>query len=215
MATIAKYKTIKASMVIAAEIANATTNGRPAIAEAMLDEFVVQGLRVVEIDTKGNCMVIAYVPTGTDGAVEMRFVGDGTGSAKVFANIAATQRLLNNAKLEVGVMPSMYLMARAITITDPTAELKKKHKFYVSEAASSSKVMTERTVQIGAAASVFWNTATPGSVMREAYDGYVSEKASVKEVNDNAMARVAALGAALTAAGISPVDYKPIVATAA
>ena len=60
------------------------------------------------------------------------------------------------------------------------------------------------------AESLGWNTSPEGSPEKAEYDDLVTRKATVQEWKDATDARVAALAAALTAAGIDPVTYLPL-----
>ncbi len=178
------------------------------IADAMLNDVPVSAIGAAEVTDKGKCIVIATVTI--NGAQEVRPVADSNGNVKLYADGAAVVALAKRSNLAGG--QSVQIVKKAVqgSIGDPIAALKSKHKQAATEAVTAGKPLATLTQQITGAESLGWNTSPEGSPEKAEYDDLVKRKATVQEWKDATDARVAALAAALTAAGIDPVTYLPM-----
>ena len=178
------------------------------IADAMLNDVPVSAIGAAEVTDKGKCIVIATVTI--NGAQEVRPVADSNGNVKLYADGAAVVALAKRSNLAGG--QSVQIVKKAVqgNIGDPIAALKSKHKQAATESVTAGKPLATLTQQITGAESLGWNTSPEGSPEKAEYDDLVKRKETVQEWKDATDARVTALAAALTAAGIDPVTYLPM-----
>ena len=198
-------------LAAAAALGVAMTAGRPAVAETMLDQYTVSYFGIVEVVAGSKCMVVVGVNSGANGAVETRFVCDASGSAKLYSDFTAVKSVIESAKLGAGVQVKFERKLKAVTVGTPQATLIALHKAFTKEAASSSAIKAKLNTARNLAISLGWDALPATDANHIEYVEIDANFTSVKEVNDNAVGKVATYSALLTNAGINPVTYLPIV----
>lgn len=180
----------------------ALTAGAKPVSEGLLNDYTVSAVDIAQVDDSGRCIVIVGV-TAPGGTLETRVVCSASGDVKLFADFGAVEGLVKRAKLASGSLVSYFKKDKASSVGDPIAGLKSQYKSFKSEAAASLKAGQTITAKLVAAQALGWNTQT-GTPEAMEYADLQDKGASVGEWNTFCAARVVALAAALTAAGVDP-----------
>lgn len=187
-----------------------TAANKSAFAETLMDQFPVKAVSIAQVTDSGSCLMFVTVPTGVEGADEVRVIGDASGEVKLYTGIALANIAARNAKLTATATIVFKRMEKVQALTTPSKELIALHKSIVKERDAYGvrivDIETERALgEVGG-----WNVELVGSAKRTAYDLMVEKLASLNEVKANAVAKAATYGTQLTNAGINPATYLPI-----
>ena len=190
-----------------AALAMPLTAGRGAVAESMLDNYTVKKMGIAQVNDAGNAIVVVTVNSGASGADETRVVSDNKGAIKLYTAVSSTDSLMRGARFIPTTDVIVKRKLKAQTIGDPVAELKASHKAFSKEVASSGVNKVNLTTSKNAAIAQQWddvNVFAADTAQNLAYVDILLVLGVVTELNDYAVARKAALGAQLTAAGVNP-----------
>lgn len=201
----------KANKFVAEAIASMglTVPNKYAIAETLLDQYVVNGMEIAQVDDAGKCLVFVYVNNGIND--ETRVVGDSNGAVKLYTDLARVSAMIKHASPAPDAEFIYHPKVKQAAVGDPVAMLKNLHKALAKERDSSAAVMAKRQASITVATGLGWATLPKLSAQRVELDQYQNELLSVSEVNANAVAKLAKYATLLTNAGINPATYLPIV----
>jgi hypothetical protein len=182
----------------------AASFGKPMV-ESLTNDFAALSVGVVEIDDKGRVIVTVAVDVETEGVTTTVFrpVATGSGDVRIFATLQAAQGLLQRIKLVAGSVIAIHRKDKASVIGDPIARLKQLFRGYRAEKMAGEKNALIVASKIQAATALGWNLSV-GTPEAAEYADYVQRAESVAEAVAFCAARVAALGASLTAAGVDP-----------
>ena len=169
-----------------------------AVCEGLLNDLVVTTFGAAEVDASGRVLVLVTV-----GGV-VRPVADSLGNVRLYVDGNSAIALAKRSNIAAGVEVKFVKMEKAGTVGDPIVALKSKYKKFKSEAVSSLKQNQTITAKIAAAAALGWDVAT-GTPEGLEYVDMVARKVSIDEWKAYNDAKVIALAASLTAAGIDPV----------
>lgn len=188
-----------------------TAANKAAFAETLLDQFPVKAVNIAQVTDSGACLMFVTVPTGASGADEVRVVGDTSGQVKLYSTVLLAHNAGRNAKLTSTATVTFKRMEKIQALSTPSKELIALHKAIVKERDAYTVKVTALEIERALGQAGGWDTELVGSAKRTAYDLMVEQLASLNEVKDNAVAKVAAYAAQLTTAGINPATYLPIV----
>lgn len=176
------------------------------ICDSLLNDVNVTGFGAAEVDTKGRVMVLVTVTTGAPGSEvhTVRPVADALGNIKLFSDGNAAVALAKRTAMASGVHVIYVKADKVATVGDPVAALKSKYKAFKNEAAAGAKQVLAVTEKKTAAVALGWDAAN-GTPENLEYLDIVARLVSIGEWKANSDAKVAALAASLTAAGIDPV----------
>ena len=149
------------------------------------------------------------VGTTAAGVETLRPVCDSRGDVRLFSGVDAASALSKRATLAAGTVVRFVKKTVVGVVGDPVKSLIAKHKSFKVEAFNSATNSTALAAKIAAAAALGWDTAV-GTPEGDEYGDLVARKVSIDEwklVNDT---QLAAMAAALTTAGISPITYLPL-----
>lgn len=172
------------------------------VLETLLNDYKVSAVQVVQIDDTGRCIVLATVQVALETPV-VRPVANSNGDIKLFADMGAAYPMLKRAKLQAGSEVEFFRKTPTPTLGDPVAGLKSQYKSFKSEKAVVDKVKLLIDAKVTAAAALGWDVSV-GTPERAEYDDLIARRGSVNESIAFCAARITALAAALTAAGIDP-----------
>lgn len=172
------------------------------VLETLINDYKVSAIHVVQVDDTGRCIVMAAVQVGTE-TPALRPVASSSGDIKLFADMGLVYPLIKRAKLQTAAEVSFYRKAQTLAIGDPLATLKTQYKAFKAEKLVVDKVKLTIDTKVTAADGLGWNTST-GTPERAEYDDYIARRASTNEAIAYCAARITALAAALTAAGVDP-----------
>ncbi len=180
-------------------------SGASPICDNLLNDLNVTEFGAAEVDTTGRVMVLVEITTGTGGSAttEVRPVADSLGNVRLYADGNAAVALAKRSNLAPGVQVKFVRATKVATIGDPVAALKSKYKSFKTEAALGLKQSDIVTGKKTAGEALGWDTAT-GTPENAEYLDIVARLASITEWKAFCDAKVTALAASLTAAGIDP-----------
>ena len=176
--------------------------GASPICEGMLNDVNVTSFGGVEVDATGKAVVIVSVFDGTNTVV--RPVADSLGNVRLYADASAVMSLAKRANIAANTTIKLIKFVKTSTVGDPIAALKSKYKAFKSEVALSTKQAATVAAKISAGEALGWDTAV-GTPENAEYLDLEAREVSIAEWKDYSAARVTALAASLTAAGIDPV----------
>ena len=182
----------------------ALTAGAAPVSEGLLNDYSVKSVRIAQVDDTGRCIMIVSIDGGVDAPDVVRAVASSSGDVKLFADLAAAQALILRAKFAAGTVVTFVRKEKTRTLGDPIATLKALFKSFKAEKMVSEKAAVKIAASISAGTALAWNTAvgTPEAVE---FADYMAKQSTVSESVTFCAARVVALAASLTAAGIDPV----------
>lgn len=172
------------------------------VLETLLNDYKVSAIQVVQVDDSGRCIVLALVQVAGETPV-MRPVASSSGDIKLFADMGAVYPLIKRAKLQAASDVAFYRKAATTTIGDPLAALKTQYKSFKAEKKVVDAVKLVIDSKVTAAAALGWDTSV-GTPERLEYDDYIQRRTSTNEAIAYCAARITALAASLTAAGVDP-----------
>lgn len=178
------------------------TAGAVPVSEALLNDYTVKAVNIAQVDDAGRCVVIVTVAKD-GGADEVRAVAASSGDVRVFADFGGTSGLISKAKMNPACVVTYKRKLKEVNLGDPIAKLKQLYKSFKAEKATALKQKTDVASEITAVTALGYNTAvgTPEAVE---YADLLNKQTTITEWFDFASARVTALAASLTAAGVDP-----------
>lgn len=174
------------------------------VLETLLNDYTVTGLDVVQVDDSGRSIVMASVRIGNATTSELRPVSNVTGDVKLFSDMGAVYPLIKRSKMIDSTSINFVRKEKALTVGDPISTLKAQFKAFKAEKLIAEKSKLAIDARITAAIGLGWDLAV-GTGEAYEYADYLARRASVNEAIAYVSARVTALAASLTAAGIDPV----------
>jgi hypothetical protein len=211
------YSIGKANVFMAAALAAMGVQeaaGKPPVIETLLDTYTVSNMHIAQVGGKGQCVAVVSVNTGENGAVENRFVAGADGAIKLYADFGAMQNLIKSCNVNETASFNLKREAPVEVLIAPSKELISLHKAAVKDITTYTKSSLDQSTAIAAGVGLFHDVAPVGSLKRRTYDDAVLVLASLNEVKTKATADAAKYATLLTAAGVNPVTYKPIVVVA-
>lgn len=175
--------------------------GASPICEGLLNDLNITSFGGVEVDASGRAVVIVSVFDGTDTVV--RPVADSMGNVRLYGDAAAVMSLAKRANISAGTTIKMIKFVKTATVGDPIAALKSKYKSFKSEVTLATKQLAAVSTKVTAGEALGWDTAL-GTPENAEYLDLVARVDSIEEWKDYSAARVTALAANLTTAGIDP-----------
>ena len=194
-------KTISAVAFAVAAIGITGLSAAGPIAEALLNDKAVKAINVVQVDDLGRCVMIVNLGVGENN--DFRAVASASGDVKLFGSLAAASPAIGRALLNEDAEVVYMRKIKDGTLGDPLATLKRQYKAFKAEKASGVMNAVDIEQKITSATALGWNTAT-GTPEAYQYADYVARRVTVKEWTDFSTAKIAALAASLTAAGVDP-----------
>jgi hypothetical protein len=173
------------------------------VCEALLDNYTVKSVAVAQVDVYGRCVVMVTVNKGGTAVDEVRAVSDTKGDVKLFSDLGAVANFIKRSNLDSAALTTYKRQNKEVELGAPVAALKSAYKSFVVEKTASGKSKVAIAAEIVAATGLGYNTASGTPEAAEWID-LGKRLATVTEWNDYATAKVTALAAALTAAGIDP-----------
>ena len=174
------------------------------VLETLLNDYTVTGLNVVQVDDQGRCSVMADVRIGNATSSTLRPVCNVLGDIKLFADMGAVYPLIKRAKMNDATTIDFVRKEKMIALGNPLQTLKSQYKAFKAEKMAVDKVKVIIDSSITAAVGLGWNLSI-GTQERAEYDNYLQRRESTNEAIAFTAARIAALAASLTAAGIDPI----------
>jgi hypothetical protein len=196
-----KINALMSAVYLAAGITAPAVAAVPVL-ETLLNDYKVSGVQVVQVDDAGRCVVLATVQVGTE-APAIRPVANSNGDIKLFTDMGAAYPMIKRAKLQAASEVNFFRKPVTPTLGDPVAGLKSQYKSFKSEKAVVDKVKLAIDAKVTAADALGWG-ASSGTPERAEYDDLLQRRGTVNESIAFCAARITALAAALTAAGIDP-----------
>ena len=178
------------------------------ICENLLNDVQVDSFGAAEVDKTGRVIVIVEI-VGAGNMHTLRPVCDSRGDVRLFPSADAAIALSKRSNLGGASVVSLVRFPIERVVGDPVAALKSKHRAMKAESLSADGSVTLAQAKISAAASLGWDVAV-GTPEAAEYADLLKRQASIAEWKAFVAARVVALAAALTAAGINPDTYAPI-----
>ena len=196
-----KNNALMAAVYLAAGITAPAVAASPLL-ETLLNDYKVSGIQAVQVDDAGRCIVLAQVQVGTETPV-YRPVATSNGDIKLFGDMGATYPMIKRAKLQTAADVSFFRKVQTQTLGDPIATLKTQYKAFKAEKLVVDKVKLAIDAKVTAAIGLGWDESV-GTPERAEYDDFLTRRASTNEAIAFCAARITALAASLTAAGIDP-----------
>lgn len=198
----------RANIFLAAAVASlglTLTVGAKPVSEQLLNDYIITGMSIAQVDDSGRCVVIVSIKDGAN-PDKVRAVAATTGDVRVYSDFGATAGIIARAQMVDGASVTyIRKLKESQSSGDPVAKLKALYKSFKNEKAAALKQQTSLGVTIIALTQLGANTAvgTP-----EAYDyaDAVSKQVTVTEWYDFATARVTALALSLVAVGVDPLN---------
>lgn len=193
--------------VAAAALGYAVAADASPVCEGLLNDLNVTTVGIAEVDIHGRVLVIVGITT--EGVEVLRPVCDAKGDVRLYTGPDAAVALAKRANMPADAEVKFVKMARVSSIGDPVLALKNKHKAFKAEDVNAGKSVAAIATKIAAAVGLGWNTAS-GTPEADEYADLIARQVSIAEWKAYVLARVTALAAALTAAGINPDTYAPL-----
>jgi hypothetical protein len=178
------------------------TAGAKPVAEGLLNDYKVLALDVAQVDDRGRCIVFATVQKASE-TPEVRTVCASSGDVRLFTDLSSVDSLVKKSKFQGDTVVTYKRKEKTASVGDPIVSLKALYKSFKSEKLVAVKALTVITNKKAAGIALGWDTAV-GTPEAEEFADYLAKEASVSEWQDYCAARVTALEAALTAAGVDP-----------
>ncbi len=176
----------------------------PVIVDALLNDVPIGSFAVIEIDSKGRSVALAYSDE------KVRPVADNSGNVRLFSSADTAIILGKRSNLPAG-MPMAYIkVERSTNIGDPVASLKSKHKSAKTEAANASNSLVKLSQKQAAAISLGWGNAAVGSAELAEFEDIGARVSAVSEWAQTSSTRLQTFTDALVSAGIDPLTYMPL-----
>lgn len=191
--------------VAAAALGVTIADGTSPICEGLLNDVEIRAIGIVEIDKTGRALMVAT--TNNNGADLPRPVADSNGDVRLYANASAAYGVAKRSNLPAETSVEIIAFDAPGSVGDPVKALIASHKAYVKEKASATTRAGAIAAKITAAAALGWDTAS-GTPEADEYADYLARQTSIGEWLAFCTAKVTALTASLTAAGIDPVTYQ-------
>jgi hypothetical protein len=196
---------VKANVLVLAAVAalgvNLTAGAQPMV-EGLINDYDVSAINIAQVDDAGRCIVIVTA-TNAAGVVQTRPVANSAGDVRIYADFGMTNSLIARAKLSAAAVVTYKRKVKAASLVKPLIALKQSYKAFKAENAVAVKAIAQINSDIISATAVGWNTAV-GTPEAETFADYGVMLLTVTEQKDYTQARVTALAAALTAAGVDP-----------
>jgi hypothetical protein len=179
------------------------TAGAVPIVESLLNDKLLNGVYVAQVDSAGHCIMFVAVADTAGGPDAVRPVATSAGEAKLFASLAAAQSTIKRCRLSEGSQVQMARFEKAMSITDPVAALKMQYKGYKAEKAAAVKSLQKVAASLATGVALGWSTSS-GTPEAAAYAGYVQQKASIDEAIAYLESKVASVAAVLVTLNVDP-----------
>lgn len=196
-----KNNALMAAVYLAAGVDAPTVAASPVL-ETLLNDYKVSAVRVVQVDDSGRCVVLATVQVDAETPV-IRPVATSAGDIKLFGDMGAVYPMIKRAKLEGTEAVKFFRKQASVSLGDPVATLKTRYKAFKAEKVVVDKVKLVIDTKVTSAAALGWNVSV-GTQERAEYDDLIARRVSTNEAIAYCAARITALAASLTAAGIDP-----------
>lgn len=172
------------------------------VLEGLLNDYTVSAVHIAQVDDAGRCIMIVDC-MGPDGVSKVRTVASSNGDIKLFADLAGAQATILRAKFAPNTAVTFKRKEKSRSLGDPVMTLKTLYKAFKAEKMVGEKARAVTAAKITAATALGWNTAV-GTLEAAEFADYMEKQASVGESIQFATARITALAASLTAAGVDP-----------
>lgn len=172
------------------------------VCEGLLNDQKVYGVGLAQVDDFGRCIMIVNLSADENAPVN-RAVASASGDVKLFTGLDAAASTIKRMALDIDAEVTYKRRQKTGTLGDPVATLKSNYRSFKAEKIVTEKQAALIAAKISAATALGWHTAvgTPEAVE---YADYVARNVSVAEWGTYCAAKVAALAASLTAAGVDP-----------
>ena len=187
--------------VAAAALGMVVAGGASPICEGLINDLNVTAFGAAEVDSAGRVLAIVSILDGSTTTV--RPVADSSGNVKLFGDMNAAMSAAKRANVTPGAIIKVTKFVKAASIGDPLAALKAKYKRFKAEVVTSDKQVVMLAGKVSAAEALGWDTAV-GTPENLEYVDLTNRADTVDEWKSYNVAQVAALAAALTAAGVNP-----------
>lgn len=173
------------------------------VLETLLNDYTVTGLDVVQVDDFGRCIVMASVRVGNATVSQLRPVCNVLGDVKLFTDMGAVYPLIKRSKMLDTTSINFVRKEKALTVGDPISTLKAQFKAFKAEKLIVDKSKLAIDSRITAAIGLGWDLSV-GTGEAAEYADYLARRESTNEAIAFCGARITALAASLTAAGVDP-----------
>lgn len=190
------------ALAAAAALGLAVTDGAKPIAEGLMNDYKVLALDIAQVDDKGRCVVFATVQKDAEPA-QTRVVCAASGDVRLFADFGGVEGVVRRAKLQGSALVTYKRREKQGALGDPIGTLKTQYKSFKAEKIVGDKSLQVLAAKKTAAEALGWDNQV-GTPEAAEYADYSDRQVSVQEWVDACSARVTALAAALTAAGVDP-----------